>query len=134
MGSVSFRCALIVSEWLTSIAPGQSVTTCMRNSFTAVAAGFTAEDWLKVQIEYDNAQALLRKSVDEERSANAVYQQVAPWGIVSSIFADDMRKRQIEPVKARRDAATSLPPGAEPAFDSGSIAAGRRWAEPHSPS
>ena len=94
-----------LAEWLTSIRPGQAITTDIRNAFETIAAGFTVEDWLNTQAVYDKAEARLKRMVDEERLASAAYDAVEPWGVFSSLFAEDTRKKQIEPVKARRDAA-----------------------------
>jgi hypothetical protein len=94
-----------LAEWLVSIKPGEPVNTSTRSAFAAVADRLTVEDWLRVQADCDEAEVQLRVAVDDERKANAVYDGVAPWGFASSFFADDARKKQIEPVKARRDAA-----------------------------
>ena len=91
--------------WFTAITPGQPVTTSTRNAFATITVALTVEDWLKAQVDYESAEARLQEALDSERKAEAAYYAVAPWGGISTFFADEAEKRRIEPVKACRDAA-----------------------------
>jgi hypothetical protein len=87
-----------LAEWLASVRPDQPITTSIRNAFSTLGTGLTAEDWQNTQVNYDEAEARLKQAVAEEAKAEAEYRKVAPWGIASTLFADDSRKRQIEPI------------------------------------
>jgi len=95
-----------LARWLSSIRPGQAITKEIRNAFRALGTGLTAEDWQMTQTNYDDAEARLKEAAAEEAKAQAEYDRVAPWGVVSSFFADDGKKGQIEPIKVRRDQAS----------------------------
>jgi hypothetical protein len=94
-----------VAEWFTAIRPGQPVTTSTRNAFATITAELTVEDWLKAQADYEIAEVRFQEALESERKADAAYDAVAPWGGISTFFADEAEKRRIEPVKACRDAA-----------------------------
>ena len=105
-----------LAEWLTSIEPGQPITSSVINAFSALGTGLTAEDWQNTQKNYDKAEARLKEAIAEEAKAEAEYHKVAPWGIASSFFADDNRKREIEPLKTRRSQANRVRESAEAAL------------------
>ena len=103
-------------EWFASVKPGQPITTSTRNAFGALGTGLTAEDWQNTQVNYDEAEARLKQAIAEEVKAEAAYRNVAPWGVASSLFAHEARKRQIEPLKACRDKASRARESAQAAM------------------
>ena len=81
-------------EWFASVKPGQPIITSTRNAFEALGTGLTAEDWQNTQVNYDEAEARLKQAIAEEVKAEAAYRNIAPWGVASSLFADEARKVQ----------------------------------------
>jgi hypothetical protein len=57
--------------------------------------------------------ATLEQSKAQAQRAKAAYDQVAPFGFLSSTFADDVRKNEIEGLKSARDHALAVRDAAE---------------------
>jgi hypothetical protein len=102
-----------IANWLTSISPGQPVNRSTRSLFGRITTRVTLDDWLSIDAELDDAVADLSKTKEQELRTVQELEAVAPWGFLSSMFAEDSKKAQIRPLEARRDTARSVRERAE---------------------
>jgi len=106
-----------LADWVTSITPGRPVTPDVRRIFAMITEGLTLDDWVQAQAEYEDAERKLNESIEAERNANANYTAAAPWGGISSLFADEARRKRIGPLKVSRDAARRTRENAQVTFE-----------------
>jgi hypothetical protein len=97
-----------LATWLTAINIDAPISDRTRATVAKIAHQFSLDDWSEIRRKQAVLDARLKSASNEARRTEDAYNQAAPWGILSSAFADDVKRKALVSLKAGRDYAIGM--------------------------
>jgi hypothetical protein len=105
-----------LANWLAGIDTTAPISSRTRDAFAKATGRVSIDLWVELKSKQATLRAKLEQAKAQAQQAEASYTQAAPFGFLSSAFADDARKIAIHGLKAARDNAVGARDAAEGAF------------------
>ena len=113
-GKRELLCAL--ANWLAAMGADAPTSDRTRAAFAKVTDRGSIDLWVEMKRKQATLKATLEQSKAQAQRAKAAYDQAAPFGFLSSAFADVAKKNAIEGLKSTRDYALAARDAAERDF------------------
>jgi hypothetical protein len=105
-----------LANWLEGIDTATPISSRTREAFAKATDKVSIDVWVELKNKRVALGARLEEAKTQAERAEDAYSRTAPFGLLSSVFADDATKSAIQRLKSTRDHALSLRDAAERDF------------------
>jgi hypothetical protein len=105
-----------LANWLAAIDIVTPITDRTREAFADVTTRASIDNWVELKRKQVTLRARLEVAKTLLQEAENAYDEAAPFGFLSTAFADDAKKSVIQSLKSKRDNASAARDAAEVDF------------------